>query len=312
MKLWLAAVALALGTLAGACLAQIPLLHGVAGHLFGRGELVALVRDKGIFTSDVQAKQHFEGGFAAARARLIAETFLQGQASAKTAGTEHLMAMLRAQFADDTQMRKALLASGISRGRLRRMLNEMVAGEHWIEKRIAAASASSAREERSYFEGHQEEFQLPARLRVRHIFFAAPALSSPEIVAAKKKAAGDVLARLTKGEDFAHLAAVFSEDEASKPHGGDLGFLAANRTPPELWTAIAPQRVLAPPVIVQSHLGLHVLQVTAAEPAGELSQPQTEVTMRVNEAKRRQELLRLERELVARSQAILLGPQSRS
>ena len=52
----LALVALVLGIVAGSWIVRYPAVHRVAGRIFQRGELLALVGQRGIFEADVQAR----------------------------------------------------------------------------------------------------------------------------------------------------------------------------------------------------------------------------------------------------------------
>ncbi len=75
-----------------------------------------------------------------------------------------------------------------------------------------------------------------------------------------------VLGRAAKGEDFAKLAAEFSEDEGSKVQGGDVGWASSETSfVPEYKDAILapglkPGAVL--PQLVRSQFGYHIIKVT--------------------------------------------------
>ena len=122
-------------------------------------------------------------------------------------------------------------------------------------------------EVQQYFQEHEAQFTQPQRIRVRHIFLAAPEGSTAEITEAKDRQMLDIAARLGQGEDFAELAATVSEDEASKKDGGDLGFFAADRVPAEFFDAAAELPPNGSPRFLHSHLGFHALQVTDVHPA---------------------------------------------
>src|SRR5438045_9447381 len=97
----------------------------------------------------------------------------------------------------------------------------------------------------------------PLRSHARYTLLAAPAGSAPELMQAKQHAILDIAVRLGRGEDFGELAAAVSEDEASKTHGGDLGFFAANRMPAEFFEAAEQLSTTAPARVIQSHLSFH-------------------------------------------------------
>ncbi len=75
-----------------------------------------------------------------------------------------------------------------------------------------------------------------------------------------------VLGRAAKGEDFAKLAAEFSEDDGSKAQGGDVGWAGSETSfVPEYKDAILapglkPGSVL--PQLVRSQFGFHIIKVT--------------------------------------------------
>ena len=113
--------------------------------------------------------------------------------------------------------------------------------------------------------------------------------------------------RLGRGEDFGELAAAVSEDEASKTHGGDLGFFAASRMPAEFFEAAEQLLPNAPPRFLQSHLGFHALQVTDVHPARPLTLAEAtpEISALIAAEKRRRVVAALESELAQRTRFVV-------
>ncbi len=305
----LALITIGAGALIGDGLVRFPVVHQVAGHIFQRGKLIALVRQSGVFEADVRArlreKQFCAGSgdfdeaeSVALRHELIASEALPTN-GVKTNGSDRVLAALRNQFADDRQFRAGLHRSGVSQRTLRRTLAETIRGEEWIENQIASKVAGSDAEVQKYFEQHQAEFMQPTRIRARHIFLAAPEGSAPDLMQAKQQAILDIAVRLGRSEDFAELAAVVSEDEASKTRGGDLGFFAANRMPAEFFEAAEQLTPNAPPRFLQSHLGFHALQVTDVHPARPLTLAEAtpEIAGLIAAEKRRSAVAALESDL---------------
>src|SRR6266550_3726642 len=313
----LALITIGAGALIGDGLVRFPVVHQVAGHIFQRGKLIALVRQSGVFEADVRARlrekqfcagrEDFdEAERVALREELIASEALPRNAVA-TRDSDPTLVALRNQFADDRQFRAALQRSGVSQRTLRRALAETIRGEAWLENQIASQVAVSDAEVQKYFEQHQAEFMQPTRIRARHIFLAAPEGSAPELMQAKQQAILDIAVRLGWGEDFGELAAAVSEDEASKTRGGDLGFFAANRMPAEFFEAGEQLTPDAPPRFLQSHLGFHALQVTDLHSARPLTLAEAlpEITSLIGAEKRRNAIATLESELARRARFVV-------
>jgi parvulin-like peptidyl-prolyl isomerase len=309
--------AIAAGAVTGDWLVRLPAVHQAAGRIFQRGQLVALVGQSGVFEADLAARlreKQFcagredsdEAERVALREELIASEAVPTNAVA-TRDSDPTLVALRNQFADDHQFRAALQRSGVSQRTLRRALAETIRGEDWIESQIGSQVAVSDAEVQKYFEQHQAEFMQPTRIRVRHIFLAAPEGSAPELMQAKQLAILDIAVRLGRGEDFAELAAAVSEDEASKTHGGDLGFFAANRMPAEFFEAAEQLPPNASPRFLQSHLGFHALQVTDVHPARPLTLAEAtpEITALIMAEKRRSVVAALESELAQRTRFVV-------
>ena len=314
---FLALIAVGAGALTGDWLVRLPAVHQVAGHIFQRGKLIALVGQRGIFEAELRARTR-EKQFCAGREdfdeaekvavydELIASEALPTNA-VRFDRSDGVSVALRHQFADDRQFRTTLRASGISERTLKRAIADAVRGEQWIENQIASQVAVSDAEVQRYFEQHQAEFRQPTRIRARHIFLAAPEGSAQELVDAKQAAILDIAVRLGRDEDFGQLAAAISEDEASKTHGGDLGFFTADRMPAEFFEAAEQLPPNAPPRFLQSHLGFHALQVTDLHPARPLTlaEASPEITAHVAAEKRRSAVAALESELAQRARFVV-------
>ena len=312
----LALIAIGAGALASDWSARLPVVHEVAGQIFQRGKLIAVVGQRGVFEADLGArlreKQFCAGREDSDEAERVAlrEELIAGEAlptNAVTTNESEALVALRSQFADDRQFRVALQRSGLSQRTLRRALAEAVRGEAWIENQIAAQVAVSDAEIQNYFEQHQAELMQPIRIRARHIFLAAPEGSTPELIQTKQRTILDVAVRLGRGEDFGELAAAVSEDEASKTHGGDLGFFAASRMPAEFFEAAEQLLPNTPPRFLQSHLGFHALQVTDVHPARPLTLAEAtpEISARIAAEKRRRVVAALESELAQRTRFVV-------
>ncbi len=114
--------------------------------------------------------------------------------------------------------------------------------------------------ERAYNE-NKDRFRVPDRVRASHILLKLPEGKSPQDVEAVRKKAQALLERLRKGEDFAQLAKQNSEDAASTPRGGDLGWITRGQTVPQFEEAAFTLQPGSLSDIIQTQYGFHILKV---------------------------------------------------
>jgi peptidyl-prolyl cis-trans isomerase SurA len=87
-------------------------------------------------------------------------------------------------------------------------------------------------EVRKYYDSHIKDFDRPAGIRVRELTIITEN-RGPEEIANQRKKAEEALAAAKKGDDFAELAAKYSESQTAQD-GGDLGFFAKGELAPAL------------------------------------------------------------------------------
>jgi peptidyl-prolyl cis-trans isomerase D len=118
-----------------------------------------------------------------------------------------------------------------------------------------------------YYNQHQQQFQTPAQVRVRHILIAVPAKADAKTVSAAQAKAEGILKQLQGGANFADMAKKYSDDPGSKAQGGELGFIQHGATVPEFdKTAFGldPGQLSG---VIRTQFGFHILQVEAKQPA---------------------------------------------
>ncbi|MEP7248891.1 MAG: peptidylprolyl isomerase [Spartobacteria bacterium] len=285
--LLLATIALLLGVAAAEFLATNFTFRRWLAQVVRHDELQALVGRRGIYQSDVerawQAQLFLLGAdpreireqIAAAQKRaalkrLIGQEKLRAASAAESlppGAIAHEFDLLRWQFRDDKTWIVGLREAGLSAGGLRREVVDHLRVRQWIEARIAPRLLPNDREARAWFEAHPQDFQEPARLRASHLFLAAPDGYPTEVIETKRALIKQLAARLRNGESFPALVAEFSEDEATKTRGGDLGYFAEERMLPPVFQAaqqLQPKETSGP---VRSRLGFHLLRLTETRPA---------------------------------------------
>jgi peptidyl-prolyl cis-trans isomerase SurA len=130
---------------------------------------------------------------------------------------------------DDAAFNKALTEQGLTKEQLRKNLEQGYLEQAVQQSEIMSHAQMTDQEARQYYATHQAEFMTPAKVTLREILVAVPTTSTngqasfsagvDEGARAKADAIHD---RLTKGEDFAKVAADVS-DSPSKATGGVIG-----------------------------------------------------------------------------------------
>lgn len=124
----------------------------------------------------------------------------------------------------------------------------------------------SAEEMESYYKSNLEEFREPERRRLSQVFFALSPSLSSEEIAGVQARAGEVLKKAKAGGDFASLARQFSEDR-SAINGGDIGYLRRGTVDPSFEEMVFSLEKGAVSPLVTSKNGLHILKVTDIIPS---------------------------------------------
>ncbi|SBT05390.1 Chaperone SurA [Candidatus Accumulibacter aalborgensis] len=140
----------------------------------------------------------------------------------------------------------------IARVREREVENKLVISEGEIDNYLASTSAQG---------GAGEEYQLA------HILLRSPESASPEQIQKLRAKAEQVRDRLIKGENFAQLAAAYS-DAPDGLKGGDLGWRSLDRLPPMFAEAGATLKVGDVSQVLRSSNGFHLIKLLAKRGGG--------------------------------------------
>jgi peptidyl-prolyl cis-trans isomerase C len=102
--------------------------------------------------------------------------------------------------------------------------------QEYLVKVVTAGVVVSEDDLKKYYREHEQEFQLPEEIKVRHILIVSLKEAKPEEREKARARAEAVLQRLKTGEDFAKLAVEVSEDQISAPKGGELAPITLGKT----------------------------------------------------------------------------------
>ncbi len=251
-------------------------------HVVRHEELPALVGRHGIYDRNVERAwqaelfargaepQDLESSAANEQKRTVLDRLIALEKLNNAAADERIDAvavarelnLLRWEMRDEKNWNEVLRRAATSPRQLRHAVARNLRERNWIENQIAPRIQPNENECCRYFEAHRASFAEPRRLRASHLFLAAPEGYPEEVIKTKRTLIDDLAKRLANGEAFPVLVAEFSEDEATKKRGGDLGFFAAERMLPAVFEAaqrLHPGETSAP---IRSRLGFHILRLT--------------------------------------------------
>jgi peptidyl-prolyl cis-trans isomerase D len=119
---------------------------------------------------------------------------------------------------------------------------------------------------RAYYTANIDQYKVENRVHVEHILFKTIGKTDAEVAEIRQKAEA-VLKQAKSGANFEELAKKYSEDDATKPKGGDLGWIVDNQTVPEFQQAAFSLPKGAISDLVKTEYGFHIIKVLDREAA---------------------------------------------
>ena len=332
-------------SLVGACLAGIacgqlvlcsPASRDAIGVLGRRGHLLAIAQREAIYEADLQralSELRYPSGVdekdqpdtervkrvtkvtkLRVDERMVLTRLISNSVARSLAGDEKIskgkigsaLNLLRWQFPNEKAWQIALGASDLSARSLRRFVTDDLRAQHWITRQIAPRIDATEIECRNFYEMHQSSFAQPVRFRASHLFVAAPAKTPQEVVETKQQTIKSLAERIKQGEKLTDLAAVGSEDEATKNRGGDLEFFSESRMPPDFFAAVAKMHIGEINQPIRTRLGFHIIELTDSKPARQMSfeEARAEIRLIIENEKRRTALQNLAGNLSHRAEFV--------
>ena len=170
-----------------------------------------------------------------------------------------------------SQFRDALQKDGIPFIKFREEIREEMIVARLREREVEDKIVISEGEIDNYLETEKAKGSSADEYEVAHILLRSPESASPEQIQALKLKAEQVFDRLKKGEDFAQLAAAYS-DAPDGMKGGNLGARPLDRLPSIFSEAAAKLNVGEVAPLLRSPNGFHIIKLIAKS-GGAITQP---------------------------------------
>ena len=206
---------------------------------------------------------------------------------------------------------KRLKERNITVDDFKRDLRRSLTVDKVVNKEITSKITVTDAEITQYFNDHKAEFNfiVPQYHLAQIVISAEPLPQAPGAKPDKGQSEMDprkkiqmVLNRLDTGDDFASVAANYSEHQQTAANGGDMGFIPENslKSDPQAFESVSKLKVgqytnPIPILDAPRHVaGYRILKLIAREPAGqrELSDPRVQTAIRQQLRERREQLLR--------------------
>lgn len=167
----------------------------------------------------------------------------------------------------------------------------------------------SEKEIRNYYEKHKSEFSEPEEVKASHILIAFNKDKSEDKA---RRRAYKIYGQLKKGESFASMARLYSDDGTAKD-GGDLGFFNRGMMVSKFEDAAFALRVGEIGEPIKTQFGYHIIKVTdkKAPKPHSLEKAHSSIESKVGQEKYQKKYKEVVAELKAKSYIeILYGPAS--
>jgi parvulin-like peptidyl-prolyl isomerase len=180
---------------------------------------------------------------------------------------------------------KQLMSVGMTPSELRTKMSEEITAMVILQRELGATATDA--EVKAYYTNHPADFEQPETVRAAHILLSTKDMATgtaltDEQKAAKHKQLEGILKRARAGEDFAKLAAQYSEDPGSKDNGGEYTF-PRGQMAPEFEAAAFSLTNNQISDIVTTAFGYHIIKSYGKTPATKLTltdkAPQTDATI---------------------------------
>jgi peptidyl-prolyl cis-trans isomerase C len=199
---------------------------------------------------------------------LLSQAAEKQQIAVTDAEVESSVRELGSKLPPGKTMADYLKVLGLSEQDMKTELANELRIEKLLAREIAAPGAPADQEVASFYTENIDRFQMPERVRVRHVLIAITPQDDDAAKAAKRAAAQAIRDELAADDERFAEVAQSKSDCPSKERGGDLGEFARGEMVPAFETAAFGQKAGEIGPVVETEFGYHVIQVQEHHDAG--------------------------------------------
>lgn len=211
--------------------------------------------------------------------------------------------------ASEEQFKAMLEKNGFTYEKYRQEIKDQIIISKVTGMDIRNQITVSEKEIKDYYENHKSEFSEPEEVKASHILIAVHKDKSEEKA---RQQVYQIYERLKKGDEFASLARLYSDDGTAKD-GGDLGFFSRGMMVSKFEDAAFALRVGETGEPIKTQFGYHIIKVTdkKAPKPHSLEEAHSAIENKVGQEKFQKKYKEVVADLKAKSYIeILHGPAS--
>lgn len=217
--------------------------------------------------------------------RLLKQEVAAQHVAVPDAEFQAALKQLRGNFPNEQAFQSALKSQHMTLEQLQTETRSNMAVSKLLEKEVAPKVEVKPTDISAFYEKNPDKFKQPESVRASHVLIAVPQGADEATKKAARAKAEAVLKQARAGGDFAALAKKESND-ASAPHGGDLGFFPRGQMVPAFEAAAFALQPGQVSDVVETPFGFHVIKVTERRAASTV--PFAEVAPRIEQFLRQQ------------------------
>ena len=167
-------------------------------------------------------------------------------------------------FKNEEEMKAFLADQDLSTEKMIENIHRALLVSKYVDEVIGSKVAVTPEEMEKYYSDNPDQFRHPDVVRTSHIL--VPAGKNQEEDTLAKQRIEDLMARVTKGEDFALLAREHSSSPSAS-RGGDIGYASRDMLPAE-YAEAAFSLPIGEARIVKTQQGYFIVKVTGKKKEG--------------------------------------------
>jgi peptidyl-prolyl cis-trans isomerase C len=192
--------------------------------------------------------------------RLLRQETVRRHMTATNEELDAAMKQVRGQFPNEAAFNKALNSQKLTLAQLRDETRANLLIARMLDKDLAPQLQVKPSEVSEFYEKNPDKFKQQEAVHASHVLIAVPQGADEATKQAARAKAEEVLQKARAGGDFAALARTYSND-ASRQHGGDLGFFPRGQMVPAFEKAAFALQPGQISDVVETPFGFHVIKM---------------------------------------------------